>query len=648
MKNFSLIKTLALGLPLGFAAGWMNQGRQTVLAKHSDEEGPKAPDSLTTPGTRSQPAEAKKTASLQRLGDEVLALDAVAVRERFEALLSGQRKPEKMEVAFLMARWAETDPEAGLAFFNTLQEDDLPATTWGKALEDPAKKLRREALGHFFQAWTALSPDVALASTQQTPGFLRDQALSSAVAGLKYAEAATIRRIFQGASPDGRSWDKLGAGMVLQCLAAKDLAAVKTMAADFSGGLGDAAVQAVAGAWAKADPAAAWQWLGERGEDARRSDAGEAVLKHWAQRDPQAVGPFLLVKTPGAPDRLSTEAATIALRGLASQSPEAAAAFAKAYLPPEQLRAKMTELIFGFTEASNNAAGLCEVAEMLPEATSSEQQAFTNMRGSPESMLKMWRLIAAQPASRGQRLLLKEFARVLSADAPAAFLREAMALPDEASREAVLKEGLTQQGETFPVSSTPDWRKEDAEVRELISQLPASLRPAAERRLLLRLITHDPQEAVARLNENPPLAADPEVARTLGQEMARIDPAAAATWATSLPDESARAEAVAASVRKWAMTDSLPASEWAGALPPGAERDAAAKELASYLSGNDREAALAWAVSIGDDAARLKSVQNVVRAWAKHDPNAAAEGIRASALPEAAKDALYQALQEQR
>lgn len=646
MKSFPLIKSLLLVLPLGFAAGWMTQGRQVVPAKRSAVEGPRVPASLVAPRPRHEPAESKTSESLQRLGGEVLALDAAAVRERFEALLSGQRKPEKMEVRFLMARWAETDPESAVGFFQSLKEDDLPGATWGKALEDPAKGLRRDALGHFFQAWMALSPDAALSATQQVPGFLRDQALSSAVAGLKHADAATIHRIFQGASPDGRSWDKLGAGTVLQFLAAKDLAAVKTMAAELSGGLGDAAVKAVAGQWAKTDPAAAWQWLGERGEAAQRSDAGEAVLKQWAQSDPQAVGPHVLVKTPGAPDRLRWDVATAALRALAVQSPEAAAAFARACLPAELLRANMTHLIFNLANNPQSLAALCAVAGLIPEATTKDQRAFTTMRGSVPYMLDTWGMIAAQPASAGRLLLLKEFASTLSADAPAEFIRAAMALPDEATRLAVLTEGLTQAHEAFPLGLTVDWRKEEAEVREAIRALPESLRPAAERQAALRLIANDPHEAMSRLTGNPQLAADPEVARALGLEMARIDPAQAVTWAAALADGNARTEAVASVVGNWAMTDSLSASEWAGALPPGLERDAAAKELASYLSENDREAALAWAVSIGDETARLKSAQEVIRRWSQQDPGAAAEGIRSSTLPEDTKHTLYQTLQE--
>lgn len=129
--------------------------------------------------------------------------------------------------------------------------------------------------------------------------------------------------------------------------------------------------------------------------------------------------------------------------------------------------------------------------------------------------------------------------------------------------------------------------------------------------------------------------------RNVASRWGELDPSAALAWAAGLADPDARSKAYTGAIDGWAYHDPFAAAEWLSHQPMGPERDAATQPLVTRVAESDPTGAWEWAASIQDPALQLHSRLMMLPSWEKRDPEAARAAYQkyVSSLPpaEAAK-----------
>lgn len=564
---------------------------------------------------------------------KVSAMDAAAVKVRFEAALKSTAR-NTLELELLMARWVAVDLEGAKAWMRAFAGD----------IKDSSGDRRPLVL--CFKAWAALDPEAAMEEGLTLKGDNAEAALRGVLAGMGRADAATIQSVLQKAPSDNYFYEEM-VSLVRQ-LAGRDPAGARTMALSLKGLMGENAVQATASVWARTDPQAALAWAQQQEKASARERASIAVLTEWARRDPAAVGPLLLQKTPGSPDRFYGGAAAEALARLSASSPQEAVDFAAKYIPPERLKESLGNLYWRLLindgASQQSTAALCQVVALLPPDALKDAKLFTRGWSRYETMKPVWDRVMTEPDSPARSFLLGQMGQKLFGDRPAEFINELMQLPDNAVRQNLLESSFQGwMGYTSTVND--DWRAGIASLRSAVDSLPESVRPLGVRKLAWTALTNDIQEAAALVPHYPSLAADADFMRNLAiQYNGASGIGGTQAWIDSLPDESARAIACEGVVLDWYDKDGGAASQWVDSLPPGARRDAAASALAMELQKDDPATAFTWAASILDPSKQADAVKSAVAVWGRDDWGAASEAIERAAFSAEQKASLQQSI----
>lgn len=143
---------------------------------------------------------------------------------------------------------------------------------------------------------------------------------------------------------------------------------------------------------------------------------------------------------------------------------------------------------------------------------------------------------------------------------------------------------------------------------------------------------HQPDKALAALNEIPDTGGRLEALQSAVSGWAASDPAALVNFAGGMTAGEARTAALREGLQQWVTADPVAAVKWMEKLEPGEAFDGGAEAVATVaeLVAKKPEVAVAWARSIGNPERRSSTLAEVVRQWASHDPVAARRYAAAS------------------
>jgi hypothetical protein len=606
--------TVLLAAAAGGVLGWLCSGEGQLAMTSSSSR----------PRTAIEPAPAPATAP------KVSSLTAEDVRARIDQLLSSPGQSSS-ELQLLMTRWVAVDLEGAKAWMRNYAGE--VQGSW-----------HAQPVVLFFKAWAGLDPMAAVDEALAVKGPRKDSSLAAVVGGLARADAATIAAVLQKLPPGNPSrGDQYGVQDLVRQLTARDPASAQALVSQLKGAVAVGAAVAVAEVWARTDPQAALTWVQQQGEAEIRNQASAAILTEWARRNPEAVGAWLVRKTPGAPDNFFREAAAEAVARLGATSPQAAAAFAAKYMPPEQLKANLGSFFWRLLAddgTPQSAATICQVVALLPPEALKDAKLFSSGWTWYPAMKPAWDRLLLEPDSPARTFLLGQIGQKLAKMEPAKFIGELMKLPDSAERQSLLETSLS--GESGLISWTlDDWPAHLQSLKDAVETLPENVRALGALKLAWGTAAVDPREAAAVIERYPSVAESDNFVLNLGiQFMQHTDFETAEAWAGTLASEKARASAFEGIAGGWYFQDSEGASRWVDSLPPGANRDAAAVSLALHAFEEDPEAALTWAASVHDPARQAETTSNLVRRWARRDAQAASIAVEQSSLPEERKTEL--------
>jgi hypothetical protein len=148
------------------------------------------------------------------------------------------------------------------------------------------------------------------------------------------------------------------------------------------------------------------------------------------------------------------------------------------------------------------------------------------------------------------------------------------------------------------------------------------------------LVQHDPEKAIAFINQLPAPSQDQALSRVVSA-MSNYDVSSAMEMADQIADEKIRTNAVSNVVSQWSRYDPEGVSRWLKQLPDGETRDQSINNFISQIRQHDPEAATIWASSIGNESQRKSSVQSAARNWMRQDPAAASAWIQATDILDA-------------
>ena len=211
-------------------------------------------------------------------------------------------------------------------------------------------------------------------------------------------------------------------------------------------------------------------------------------------------------------------------------------------------------------------------------------------------------------------------------------------LRNAAERAAKMGTGVLRQLATTPM---PPWM-----VSSVVSEL-APLNPELAVDLAVNAWTHEHSEAYglqaafSALTRRDPAAALAKLedlsgsgraaaVSTTGIEWAAREPAAALAWLAERPASERHSpyvtgDALSVAFGEWATRAQSDARAWADALPAGATRDAMQARFARALADHGEPAEATQVLARLGPAADAKAVQEVASAWARRDPQAAAD-----------------------
>jgi RNA polymerase sigma factor (sigma-70 family) len=174
----------------------------------------------------------------------------------------------------------------------------------------------------------------------------------------------------------------------------------------------------------------------------------------------------------------------------------------------------------------------------------------------------------------------------------------------------------------------------------------ASSRWMEMRTMLERWAQVNPEELAGWLDKQEiPKSDDNLAASPVLREWLQKDGEAAVSWwmsrAGGYPEISHKRRNLMAA---WADVDPFAAAEWLSKQPREKDLDSATAELAGKLAQSDPERAFQWAKTIEAEYVRREVLANSFKAWHKTEAAAAEAALRDSALPDAEKQAVLEAL----
>lgn len=208
---------------------------------------------------------------------------------------------------------------------------------------------------------------------------------------------------------------------------------------------------------------------------------------------------------------------------------------------------------------------------------------------------------------------------------------------DAASYISALPYGATYAGAVEALSE--NWgRQSPAEALAWVETLPPGKeRSDAFRRVVEQLALKDP-EAALQFAAGADAEERSTVIEAVAQAKAKSDPQDALVWLETV-ESGMRDDARASLIKAWAANDPVTAADYVSRhlsqLPP--ELGVA---VADAWSRKNAAAAAAWAISLGDDEARARAVNRVTGEWLRQDSFAASAWIESLPSGKAREEAV--------
>lgn len=519
----------------------------------------------------------------------------------------------------ICARWAETDPAAGLAWIR----------------EHPSK-LSAFLRSRLLTEWAMLDSEAAWAAIPPGPEGDEDkiQITSFLLHEGRDLFMAWFRRVGKPTPENNPAW-RLIAERNAEELEAIALKRLK----DQPDELGETAVlfSLLSAVRAEKDPQATWNWALTL-DPKVRPDAIRSALIALAKSNPtDAWKRFadLDTKTFGRHNREEIGAKLLA--DLAKNDPAAAMKLI--------IETNGDDGIFemGGIKVMDQAVGKAlENGTMSPlEAYRLLASAKGNASSLPLNVLrKIWSGLPADKLSEAANSILAEpddssrgnalsaISGVWFSKSPEAAM-EFMAGVKDADLRKELLGGIFQTATGGNISPSDQNR--------ILQQIPAEDRAGVFNQFMNRYGSSAPGTATGMLGNpsfNPedfgpvlsglPVSDERSMAvKTVASRWGEIDPSSALAWAAGLADPDARNKAYTGAIDGWAYHDPFAAAEWLSHQPIGPERDAATQPLVMRVVESDPAGAWEWAASIQEPTMQLNSRLILLDSWEKKDPEAA-------------------------
>ncbi len=509
----------------------------------------------------------------------------------YEAAKSDNTFRRRAFRSLIIAEWAASDPQAGLAF---LLENDK----W--------------MVNQFAREWLRLDPDAAvaglLANGKSTQATLR--AVLSDIARLAPGRLAEV---VNALPPAENRWDT-STQNAFTVLAQHDLEAARAAAAAVSGPQRTQALAGLALAWAERDSAAALAWAQGLPAGSERDAVLKSTLIGLARSDPMAALDKIDLVPPGGDEMaFASDVASQVLSEAADANWEQTVQWLEAHpgkLGGQSLNGLMNALSQRLT---TDPAGTLQFLAQRPLHDLSPVFGNAVLNDGYARVEDMWKWLEAQPDSpfvNGARSSLLN--AMAWKEPPRAFEQlEKLAAANADSP-------LLQQG----VSSLLNGGTQMDEFENFYGQASPTIRALLLESALMfgrDTIGADPQVWVERLDDLP---AEKRSRATMGlaSSWAATDPEGALGWVNSLPDSPDRQNAVGAVTSSWANTDIFGAAAWIDSLPAGATRDIATGAMVGVAARKEPESAWSWALTIENREQRGPALMTAYRAMAEKDP----------------------------
>lgn len=553
-------------------------------------------------------------------------------------------------IQFVCARWAETDPAAGLAFLATLPGN--------------ATQARRALLTE----WALIDSDAAWGYLDSLGAGGNDDKTSVTSLLLHEDPDAFFQWYrrqpgFYFSSPGDPAWiavARVNFGE-LEAIASKQLAAAPPLPPQGFDVAGNNLYGVLAAVLAEKDPKGAFEWAESLPERVRLG-ALNGALAALAKTDAvAAVAQFARLShdKPKLAERLamldSHDLGSHVLEIIGRQDPGLVLD-----LVAKNARLDTDSCLSGLyadAVAKGRIDALDAYRSLAAADCPSGSAALSGMWGnlSSSQLEEVGGRIAAEPDSKARLSALQGIFDPLFKRDPNAAVALAGRLPDAVQRQT-LYAGLLWDG-------SHDRTVSPGRLVEILNQIPASDRAAALAASLTRTsdwiltdtttsntnIPHldpEPEKLATALDNLPPSADLTRAVSAVALAWGQTDPPAAMNWLAALPDPDARNAGLGSALRAWALHDSYGASTWLSAQPAGKLRDTASLSLIEQLKTTEPASAWKWASAISDGALRQTTCSDTFSTWAQNDPAAAAEALDAAAgtLPAAQINELRKSL----
>lgn len=525
---------------------------------------------------------------------------------------------------FLVASWAEVDPEGMSLYFNGLsRQGEADSTYW------------------IYSSWAKVDADAAFASAMQM-GERRRQ----------YSVMNTIVQMVARENPQ------------------KALDFVGRM--DAQGHRAEWQYRNVFKQWANLDPVGARQAALAMEEGRSKTQALSGALGQWMDEDPMAALNWLdSQRMDGALYRSRKQV----FREFLNRDFDTARSYVEQQADPLARREILKNFYFGNVASDRSFEAIEEVFDWMGTvATGTLYDSKVNdvVRSMAQMDSARAQAFALQlPAGNARMNALGTVASELAAEDPAAALEFALSLPyaDEQARalgnmgwqfaqsQTELSRQLVAASEHVEVQRklarqmVDEWSKYDREgaLEWSLSLSDENARNNGIHAVLKNWIQSEPAEAMAYVAGEVDPDRQRDFYRNAFRTWSREDPEQATEWLSSLPEDLKRADEVYRDVaNNYVNHDPMAASEWIATLEAGAARDSSVETLVGKVARTDPEAAFIWAETVDTESKRLNSLKRSVREWVKTDTDAAYNAIEDSKIAAKEKEALFRLVEQRR
>ncbi|MDB6136657.1 MAG: hypothetical protein JWM59_4900 [Verrucomicrobiales bacterium] len=601
-------------LPVGYAVHQSTHPPPAPL-----EQGTKAAPQVAVADFKPDFSGSELFAEWHRLHEEH-GHDAESMPELFKAIADIKDTFRRRAFrAALVSEWAEVDPAGGLSFFISRGGDRVQSR-------------------QIFHEWLARDPQAAMAKLTSLGKPGDDLAGESEVlTAIARRAPESVAAIAARLSENNDHWSHPVTD-AFAILAAGNLESARATAETLTGSRRGEALAGVAKAWGQKDFAGTAAWVKTLPEGTDREAILRSALMGLASADPKkALENVAIVPPGGRPGYFADSTAARLLKEAGAKDFDGTTGWLRDN--PGKVSGEDTIGLASIVTGRLNADPVRFLDAELKKGTLgvlNNALSSALLNDSKPQLGKVWDWLKKQPDSEALRSLKDSVLNSAGWQNPELTLAIAKEQPDtEEGRKTLdrLAQSLINGGSRL------------GRVEAMLPDVP----PAMRTRLVAMTFNFlnpdnfgSASQWLPRLNEVPAenrLGATEQLARA----WAAKSPEEAAAWTLNLPAEH-RPTVVGTVADGWLKRDSLAASEWIAALPVGPDRDAGARSLVNEVADDSPAEAWEWAVSIGDSPQRVQAAGRALSAVIKRDPQEALHWIDRSALADAEKQQLRQAV----